>query len=86
MTLRATDVSGQKTVKVKGVAPEFTVGELVHKLIDKMHLSRNKSTGQPVTYHALLPREGRHLQSLSRIGDVVKEDDLLVLQPSVDAG
>jgi hypothetical protein len=42
--------------------------------------------GRPLTYHARLDREGRHLQSSELVGQALQEGDRVVLQPNIDAG
>jgi hypothetical protein len=86
MGLRVTDVSGQKSVKAAGVPTNFTVGELVQRLIAKMGLAPNDTTGRPLHYQARLDREGRHLHGAETVGDALREDDEIVLTPNIDAG
>jgi hypothetical protein len=80
------DVSGQKLLNVSGVPVDATVGELVQGLIGKMRLPANDAGGRPLTYHARLDREGRHLQGTERVAEALKSGDRVVLQPNVDAG
>lgn len=84
--LRISDVSGQKTVKASAVPRHFTVGELVQGLLARMGLARNDVEGRPLHYRARLEREGRHLHGSELVGDALEDDDLLVLQPNIDAG
>jgi len=87
LTLRARDVARQRFVKVRGVPPEATVGEVVDALVgSRMNLPRTDTEGRPLVYHARLDREGRHLHSSERVGDVLQEDDELTLQPNIQAG
>ncbi len=80
------DVSGQKLLNVSGVPVDATVGELVQGLIGRMRLPANDAGGRPLTYHARLDREGRHLQGTERVAETVRSGDRVVLQPNVDAG
>jgi hypothetical protein len=80
------DVSGQKVLNVSNVPVDATVGELVHGLVGRMGLPANDSGGRPLTYHARLDREGRHLQGSERVSTAVLPGDRVVLQPNVDAG
>ena len=80
------DVSGQKLLNVSGVPVDATIGELVQGLIGKMRLPANDAGGRPLTYHAWLDREGRHLQATERVAETVRSGDRVVLQPNVDAG
>lgn len=86
LSLQARDVSGQKTVNVNGVPPDASVGELVHGLVSKMNLPPNDVEGYPLNYHARLEREGRHLRASETVGDVLEEQDEIVLQPHIVAG
>ncbi len=86
LTLEATDVSQQRIRRISNVQPEATVREIIEPLLLQMNLPQNDPEGRPVTYQALLEREGRHLQNWERIGDAVKSGDRVVLQPSIDAG
>lgn len=80
------DVSGQKILSVSNVPVDATVGEVVHGLISRMRLPANDAGGRPLTYHARLDREGRHLQGAERVSAAVLPGDRIVLQPNVDAG
>ena len=80
------DVSGQRVLNVSSVPIDATVGELLRGLIDRMRLPSMDSGGRPLTYHARLDREGRHLQGSERVADAVQPGDRVVLQPNVDAG
>jgi hypothetical protein len=84
--LRASDVSGQKSVRAPAVPTDYTVGELVQALIARMNLSRNDSEGNALLYQARLEREGRHLRSAETVGEALREDDEIVLTPDIDAG
>ena len=86
ITLHASDVSGQKSAEVNGVATEATVGELIEGLLPDLELPANDAGGRPLTYHALLEREGRHLHASETVGDALEADDQIVLQPNIQAG
>jgi hypothetical protein len=86
MTLRVSDVSGQKAARASAVPANFTVGELVQKLIAKMGLARNDVDGRPLNYQARLQREGRHLNGSETVGEALRDDDEIVLTPNIDAG
>lgn len=86
LTLEASDVSGQKKAKVGNVPLRASIGELVSSLLAKLNLPRNDSQGHPLRYQALLEREQRHLLDSEVIGESIKEDDRIVLQPNIDAG
>ncbi len=86
LRLRATDVSQQRFADLNDVPGDATVGEVISGLLSRMSLPRNDTSGRPLTYHARLDREGRHLLASELVGDVLVEDDELVLQPNIDAG
>ena len=88
ISLVASDVSGQKMVNIAGVSCDSgeTVGEFVRRLIPKMDLPSNDVEGRPLTYHARLEREGRHLHASEIISDVLQDEDKIVLQPVIMAG
>jgi len=80
------DVTGQKVLAVSGMPEDVTVSELVQGLVGKMRLPLNDASGRPLSYHARLDREGRHLQGAERVAEAVRSGDRVVLQPNVDAG
>ena len=81
----ARDVSGQKRATADA-PPDATVGELARALIDRMNLPHTDVEGRPMSYHVRLEREGRHLHPAENVGDVLREDDQIVLQPKIQAG
>jgi hypothetical protein len=85
MTLRVSDVSGQKTAKASSVPITLTIGELVDGLLAKMGLARVDAQGRPLHYYARLEREGRHLNGAETVG-ALREGDELTLTPNIDAG
>jgi hypothetical protein len=86
LELEVSDVSGQKPLKVSNVVPDATIGELIQSVLGQMDLPPNDVDGRPLTYHARLDREGRHLHATETVGDVLTQGDHLVLQPNIDAG
>jgi hypothetical protein len=68
------------------VPQDSTVGELILGVLAQMSLPQNDVSGRPLTYHALLEREGRHLHASEKVGDALQVNDQLVLQPNIDAG
>ncbi|MGH7127706.1 MAG: hypothetical protein ACREIV_03995 [Planctomycetaceae bacterium] len=86
VSLRASDASGQHSARVSNVAGDASVGELVHGLLARMRLPQNDSEGRPLTYHARLEREGRHLHASESIGETLQNEDHIVLQPHIQAG
>jgi hypothetical protein len=84
--LNISDVTGQRTVRATSVSTRATVSELVQGLLAKMRLPRNDVSGRPLTYRARLEREGRHLHGHEQVGDALRDEDRIVLQPNIDAG
>jgi hypothetical protein len=84
--LEASDVSGQKTARIKDVPIDWSVGELVQGLLNQMNLPQNDTAGRPLTYHVLLEREGRHLHGSEVVGEAMETGDKVILQPNIDAG
>ena len=82
----ARDVSGQSRASVRGIPSDYSVGELIEGLLDRMELSRNDTSGRPLNYHGHLEREGRHLHGSEVVGDVLEPEDEIVLQPDIEAG
>ena len=86
MPLQAADVTGQRLVNVADAPADATIGELLDGLLPRMNLPRNDNGGQPLTYHARLEREGRHLHASELVGETLQPNDRLVLQPEISAG
>ena len=83
--VRASDVTGQRSEPVR--APrEATIGEWVDGLVSKLGLRRKDRDGNPYVYRPRLEREGRHLNPGEIVGEVLQEDDHVVLHPNVNAG
>lgn len=80
------DVTGQKVVGISNVPDDLTITDLVQGLVGRMRLPANDAAGRPLSYHARLDREGRHLQGAERVRESVQSGDRVVLQPNVDAG
>ncbi len=85
LSVRASDVTRQRSESV--LAPrEATVGEWVDGLVSKLGLRRKDRDGNPYVYRPRLEREGRHLNAGEIVGEVLREDDHVVLHPNVNAG
>ena len=85
-TLRVADVTGQKLVRVRIPVDErdLTIDEVIAGLLPRMQLP-TQANGRALTYAATLEREGRQLLG-SDHPSALREDDLLVLAPSITAG
>ena len=82
ISLTASDTSGQKVVRVAGVARNSgeTVAEFIQRLVPKMGLPTADAEGRPLTYHARLDREGRHLHASEVVSEVLQNEDQVVLR------
>ena len=88
LDLRASDVTGQNVVDI-GIEPgdrEMCIGELLDSLVPRMRLPRLGNGGRPLTYHARLEREGRHLHATEVVGEALLPQDRLMIQPTIEAG
>ena len=86
MTLEVSDVSGQRAAMVSNIPGVATISEVIKGLLPEMKLPANDTDGRPLSYHALLDREGRHLNGQETVRESLREGDKIVLQPNVDAG
>jgi hypothetical protein len=71
---------------VRDVPDDATVGEVIEGLLAELAMPRIDSSGRPLTYHARLEREGRHLHASERVAETVRSGDHVVIQPSIHAG
>lgn len=88
--LKAQDVSGQKRAEVKGPV-DALVQDFIRSCLSSMSLPDNDVENRPLNYRAFRlfgesEGEGEHLNASDRVGDVLQEDDTVVLQPDVTAG
>lgn len=86
LNLTARDASGQRKYALRDVRADTTVQDLIRRLVPRMGLPAEDSTGTPQAFHAFLERDGRHLGSSETIGDALHDDDEIVLHPDVQAG
>jgi len=86
MDIHVRDVASQRPYRARGLRAELSVGDLVRGLSEKMNLPKTDATGQVHAYHAYLGREGRHLHASERVGDALRPEDEIVLQPDIQAG
>ena len=85
MSLQASDVSGQRSVRASGIPGDSTISELLNGLLAKMGLSRHDAVGRPVRYRARLEREGRQLHGHERVSEALQPGDHVILAPNIDA-
>jgi hypothetical protein len=86
LNLTARDASGQRKFALRDVRGDYTVQELIRGLVPKMGLPAEDATGTPQNFHAFLERDGRHLRSSETIGEVLKNEDEIILHPDIQAG
>lgn len=86
ISLTARDMTGQKKYSVRDLPIDTTVQELIRGLTARMGLPAEDSTGVPQAFHAYLDRDGRHLNASETVGDVLRDQDEIVLHPDVQAG
>lgn len=86
LKLTARDATGQRKFAVNDLPRDTTVQELVSRLVARMGLPAEDSTGTPQAFHAFLERDGRHLHSSEAVGDALRDEDEIVLHPDVQAG
>jgi hypothetical protein len=88
LDILASDVTGQTVVNVGIDAGdrEMSVGELLDAIVPRMKLPRLGNGGRPLTYHARLDREGRHLHATEVVGEVLRPQDRIMIQPTIEAG
>lgn len=86
LDIMAADVTGQNVVNVNSLDRAMSVGELLEALVPRMRLPRLGNGGRPLTYHARLEREGRHLHTTEVVGDALQTRDRITLQPTIEAG
>ncbi|MBM3882252.1 MAG: hypothetical protein FJ387_21455 [Verrucomicrobia bacterium] len=86
LNFEAIDLTGQRRLRLRDVPRDSSVGELVDGLLGRMNLPRANSEGRPLSYFPLLERESRHLHNSEVVGEVLQENDRVVLHPSIEAG
>jgi hypothetical protein len=86
LSLRVSNFNGQTRSRVSQVPRQSTIGEFVKSLLAKMSLPEVSPDGRPLAYQARLEREGRHVHSSEVVGDALRDDDEIMLTPSIDAG
>ena len=86
LRIQVHDASRQKQLMVEDIPNDATVGEIVQQLLDELGLPVRDADGEPVSYHALLEREQRHMHATERVGDALQPGDSLTLHPNIQAG
>jgi hypothetical protein len=86
LNVTARDATGQRKFSVRDLLGDTTVQELVQGLVPRMGLPAEDSSGAPQAFHAFLERDGRHLLASETVGEVLRDQDEIVLHPDVQAG
>jgi len=86
INLRVQDVTGQREINVRDIPADTLWGDALSQIVSGMSLPPNESADQSNIWQGRLEREGRHLNSSEVVGDALRDDDLVVLQPEVMAG
>ncbi len=87
LTVEASDVSGSKVSEISDIPIDYSVGEMVSSIIAEMQFPANDSAGNPLPYRAHLEREGRQLNPSEVVGDAIRQNDKLRIEPdNIDAG
>lgn len=86
LRIQVHDASRQKQLVVEDIPNDATVGEIVQQLLDDLGLPVKDADGGPLSYHALLEREQRHMHATERVGDALQPGDSLTLHPNIQAG
>ena len=84
--IKVQDSAKQKLEEVKELPVDFLVRNLVDSMVAHWNLPERDPNGRIQIWQAKLEREGRRLYDTERIGDAVQPDDMITLQPNVDAG
>lgn len=83
--VRAFDTTRQRFTP-STVSREATVGEWVVGVAERLGLKSRDLDGNPYVYRPRLEREGRLLNPGEIVGEVLRDDDVVVLHANVNAG
>ncbi|MGD9714334.1 MAG: hypothetical protein AB7V46_20070 [Thermomicrobiales bacterium] len=79
------DFTGSVRRRASGIPKDATVAELVNSLAEQLHLEQQDANGRPVIYGAQ-SADGFVLNPSDRVGDVLRQDEVVRLTKSVTAG
>jgi hypothetical protein len=85
MTLEVEDFTGQVRRRASGVPRTATVSELVASIRGEMQLPDQDAQGRPIQYGAVSSC-GEMLNATDRLGEVLKDKEVVTLTKSVTAG
>lgn len=84
LTFKVSDVSGQRNVVVRDVPRDASWGETMRAILGRMAMPENPEA--ETIWKGRLEREGRHIHASEIVGDVLQNEDHVVLHPEVQAG
>ena len=84
ITLRVSDVSGQRNVVVRDIPRDASWGQTMQAVLGRMSLPRNPEV--ETIWKGRLEREGRHIHASEIVGEALQNEDHVVLHPEVQAG
>lgn len=85
MTLEVEDITGQVRRRAGGIPRDVTVGEFVSGISSELDLPDQDAQGRPILYGAR-SSSGDVLNLTDRLGDVLRENEVVTLTKSVTAG
>ena len=85
ITITARDVTGQRKTSC-AIPRNASVNDLIDRFGDRMQLGREDSDGRAITWFARHEREGRALHRSERVGEALRDQDEIRLQPEISAG
>ena len=86
INLTASDVTGQKHVRLHQVPTHTSVREFTEGLLPRMRLHQLDHNGNPVHYEVRLEREARHVHGAEIVGEALQDADHIILHPRISAG
>ena len=87
VSFRVQDAAGQKAATIRGCPADATIGEIVPSVMEMLELPLNDMAGQPASCSLRRDRDGALLLDSDLVGDVLDpENEVLILQPNVEAG
>ena len=85
ISLDVEDFTGSVHRRASGIPKDATVADLVNTLSDQLRLPQQDANGRPILYGGQTA-DGVGLNPSDRIGDVLRQDDVVRLTKSVTAG
>lgn len=86
LSISARDITGQKRFRARDIPGDYSVADVIDVLLPRMRMNQLDQSGSPIPYEARLDREGRHLNRSEIVGDVLRNEDEVVLHPRIMAG